>query len=160
MFICDYVRHRLIFEKNSNFGVRDTYDRAGVWLAQKGDAFEVFDVIAGGPADAAGLKVGDRVLAVDGKNAAQLSLTDVRTRWKTAEPGTVVKLDIQNSAGGTREIKLVLKDLVQQSHWSFWAGEGILQVGVLSLCLARGVCWGRIGARVNAIRNHASQERR
>jgi hypothetical protein len=49
-FICDYQRHRLIFEKNSNFGLRDSWDRAGVWLAHKGAAFEVFDVVASSPA--------------------------------------------------------------------------------------------------------------
>ena len=111
-FICDYQRHRLIFEKNSNFGLRDSYDRAGVWLAQKGDAFEVFDVVAGGPADEARLKVGDQVLAVDGKSAASLSLNEIRDRWKTVEPGTVVNLQVQDSAGTRRDIRMVLRDLV------------------------------------------------
>ncbi len=111
-FICDYQRHRLIFEKNSNFGLRDSWDRAGVWLAQKGDAFEVFDVVAGGPADEARLKVGDQVLAVDGKSAASLSLNEIRDRWKTVEPGTVVNLQVQDSAGARRETRMVLRDLV------------------------------------------------
>jgi hypothetical protein len=111
-FICDYAGHRLIFEKNSSFGLRDSYDRAGVWLVQKDATFEVFDVIAGGPADKARLKTGDRVLEVDGKSAVQLSLTEVRDRWKTAEPGTAVTLQIQDSVGAKREIRLVLKDLV------------------------------------------------
>jgi hypothetical protein len=111
-FISDYARHRLIFEKNSSFGLPDSYDRAGVWLAQKDDVFEVFDVIAGGPADETGLKVGDQVLAVDGVSAASLSLTEVRDRWKSAEPGTTVKLQVQAPAGTKREIRFVLKDLV------------------------------------------------
>jgi len=111
-FICDYARHRLIFEKNSDFGRRDSYDRAGIWLAQKGDAFEVFDVIPGGPADQAGLKVGDQVLAVEGKDTSQMVLTDLRQHWKTADPGTAVKLQVQDAAGAKREVKLVLRDLV------------------------------------------------
>jgi len=111
-FICDYARHRLIFEKNSDFGRRDSYDRAGIWLAQKGDAFEVFDVIPGGPADQAGLKVGDQVLAVEGKDTSQMVLTDLREHWKTADPGTAVKLQVQDAAGAKREVKLVLRDLV------------------------------------------------
>jgi hypothetical protein len=111
-FICDYARHRLIFEKNSDFDHRDRYDRAGMWLAQKGDAFEVFDVIRGGPADQAGLKVGDRVLAVDGKDTGQIVLTELRDHWKTADPGTVVKLQVLDEAGAKREVKFVLRDLV------------------------------------------------
>ena len=112
VFICDYARQRLIFEKNSDFGLRDSYDRAGVWLAQKGEAFEVFDVIPGGPAEKAGLKVGDRVLTVDGRDTAQIALTDLRDHWKAAEPGTVVKLQVQNTLSEKREVQLVLRDLV------------------------------------------------
>lgn len=111
-FICDYARHRLIFEKKSDFDHRDSYDRAGIWLAQKGDAFEIFDLIPGGPADQAGLKAGDRVLAVDGKDTGQIVLTELRDHWKTADPGTVVKLQVQDAAGAKREVKFVLRDLV------------------------------------------------
>jgi hypothetical protein len=111
-FICDYPQHRLIFEKNSDFGRRDSYDRAGIWLAQKGDTFEVFDVIPDGPADRAGLKVGALVLAVDGKNSAQIALTELRDHWKTADPGTIVKLEVQDAAGTKREAKFTLRDLV------------------------------------------------
>jgi hypothetical protein len=111
-FICDYARGRLIFEKNSNFGARDHYDRSGMWISQKGDAFEVFDVIPGGPADHAGLKVGDVILAVNRKSTAQLALTDVRDQWKNGDPGTEIKLQIQNAAGQKREATLKLRDLV------------------------------------------------
>jgi hypothetical protein len=112
VFICDYARHRLIFEKNSDFGRRDSYDRAGIWLAQKGDAFEVFDVIPGGPADQAGLKVGDHVLSVDGQEIAQMALTGLRDHWKTADPGTLVNLQVQDAAGTKREVRFALRDLV------------------------------------------------
>ncbi|MGE5322258.1 MAG: aspartyl protease family protein [Actinomycetota bacterium] len=111
-FICDYARHRLIFEKNSHFGLRDSYDRAGMWLAQKGDNFEVYDVIPGGPADHAGLKAGDIVLAINGTSTAQLALTDVRDSWKYGKPGTEVTLTVQQPSGKRLEIKVILRDLV------------------------------------------------
>ena len=112
IFICDYRRGRLIFEKNQNFGLRDSYDRAGVWLSQQGEAFEVFDVISGGPADLAGLKTGDTVIAVDGTASARLVLTEVRDRWKRAEPGTAVKVRVRTGSGDVRDVRLTLKDLV------------------------------------------------
>jgi hypothetical protein len=111
-FICDYVRGRLIFEKNLNFGTHDHYDRSGMWISQKRDAFEVFDVIPGGPADRAGLKVGDVILAVNGKSTAQLVLTSIRDQWKNGDPGTEIRLQLRNAAGQKREATLVLRDLV------------------------------------------------
>jgi hypothetical protein len=112
IFICDYARHRLIFEKNSDFGRHDSYDRAGIWLSQKGEAFEVFDVIPGGPADRAGLKAGDQILAVDGIAATQIVLTELRDHWKKTHPGTVVMLQVQNAEGAKRDVKFTLRDLV------------------------------------------------
>ena len=111
-FICDYARGRLIFEKNANFGTRDHYDRSGMWISQKGDVFEVFDVIPGGPADRAGLRVGDVIFSVNGKSTAHLRLTDVRDQWKNADPGTEINLKLLNAAGQKRDVKLVLRDLV------------------------------------------------
>ncbi len=112
VFICDYSRHRLIFEKNADFGRRDSYDRAGVWLSQSQEDFEVFDVIPGGAAAEAGLKVGERVLKIDGKSTSQLVLPQVRERWKTQNPGTTIKLQVQRPDGEKRSVTLVLKELV------------------------------------------------
>jgi predicted aspartyl protease len=111
-FICDYARQRLIFEKNSQFGLRDSYDRAGVWISQKGDAFEVFDVIPGGPADQAGLKVGDRITAINGESTAQLTLTQVRDSWKYGDSGTAIHLLIEAANHRKRSAKMILRDLV------------------------------------------------
>lgn len=111
-FICDYSRHRLIFEKNSQFEERDVYDRAGMWISQKGDLFEVFDVMSGGPASMAGLRPGDLILEVNGKNTGKLLLTDVRDKWKISPPGTVFNLLIQSPSGQTHSARLILEDLV------------------------------------------------
>ena len=63
----DYKQRRIIFEKNRNYGASDTFDRAGMWLGQDGKSFAVIDVIKGGPAAEAGIKVGDHILTIDGK---------------------------------------------------------------------------------------------
>jgi C-terminal processing protease CtpA/Prc len=107
----DYARQQLIFERNANDELRDNFDRAGWWLNMSEGGFEVLDVVPGGPAAEAGLKVGDRILAVDGKPAAQVSLPDLRVRLRSDAPGSKVALRI-GSGGTTREVTLTLRDLV------------------------------------------------
>ncbi|HKC64537.1 MAG TPA: aspartyl protease family protein, partial [Pyrinomonadaceae bacterium] len=109
--IFDYTRKQLIFEKNSNYGKPDSYDRAGMWFGQEGDHFEVIDVIAGGPASEAGIKVGDRILAIDGHRVSGLDLPTVRLRFKNDPPQKHVRLTVQRD-GGQREVVIVLRDLV------------------------------------------------
>jgi hypothetical protein len=108
----DYARGRLYFEKNRDYGSRDTYDRAGLWLSQTADgrAFEVFDVVARGPAAEAGLKAGDRVLRIDGRGVESLPLIEARSELKDARRKSV-RLTVQDGAG-TREVVIKLRDLV------------------------------------------------
>ena len=108
----DYTRRRLYFEKNRTYGRRDTYDRAGLWLSGSTDgrSFEVFDVIERGPAAEAGLKVGDRVVRIDGRNVESLRLIAARNELKDARRKSV-RLTVQDGAG-TREVVVKLRDLV------------------------------------------------
>lgn len=108
----DYTRRRLYFEKNRDFGRRDTYDRAGLWLsgAADGHSFEVFDVVASGPAAEAGLKVGDHVLAIDGRGVESLRLIAARNELKDARRKSV-RLTVQDDTG-TREVAVRLRDLI------------------------------------------------
>jgi C-terminal processing protease CtpA/Prc len=104
----DYGKQLVYLEPNASFAQRDEYDKAGMWLNRKGEAFEVMDVTAGGPAAAAGLKVGDGILAVDGRSAKEILLPDLRTRLKGDGP---VRLTVK-SGGRTRKVTLELRDLV------------------------------------------------
>jgi hypothetical protein len=109
--VWDYPRHQIFFEKNKNYGQRDVFDRAGFWINLAEGAFDVVDVIAGAPADVAGLKPGDRVVGVNGKKAGtEVTLPDFRL-LKMAPPGTNLILDVMR---GTQRltINITLKDLV------------------------------------------------
>lgn len=108
----DYTRRRLYLEKNSTYGRRDTYDRAGLWLSGSADgrAFEVFDVVARGPAAEAGLKAGDRILRVDGRSVESLPLIEARSELKDARRRSV-RLTVEDGAR-TREVVVQLRDLV------------------------------------------------
>jgi PDZ domain len=109
--VWNYGRHELFFEKNRLYGERDVYDRAGFWANAAGDTFVVVDVTPGSPADAAGLRAGDRILVANGKRAVgELSLHDLRL-LKKAPPGTNMILEVRRGAQRLT-IKLLLKDLV------------------------------------------------
>jgi predicted metalloprotease with PDZ domain len=107
----DYGNQRLIFERNANDARRDAYNRAGIWLNLGAKGYEVVDVVAGGPAAEAGLAVGDTIVAVDGTQASELALPQLRDRFRTEAPGTAVKLVLLRD-GVKREATLVLRDLV------------------------------------------------
>jgi hypothetical protein len=109
--IFDYQRQRLIFEPGAEVARRDVFDRAGLWLNLDEGAFEVADVIPGGPAADAGLASGDRILAVDGKPASSLSLPDLRLRFRSDPPGTGIHLRVR-SGKAERDVELTLRDLV------------------------------------------------
>ncbi|HKQ51107.1 MAG TPA: aspartyl protease family protein [Pyrinomonadaceae bacterium] len=109
--IYDYSRRRIIFEKNGLYGKPDSYDRSGMWFGLAGDHFEVIDVVAGGPAAEAGLRVGDQILEIDGRRSSRLDLPAVRLRFKNDPPRKRVRLVLSRD-GRRREVILVLRDLV------------------------------------------------
>jgi C-terminal processing protease CtpA/Prc len=78
-------------------------------LGDKG--FDVVDVFDGAPAAEAGLKVGDTILAVDGRKAGEeISLPDFRLRLREAV-GTTLKLDVARG-GEMLHLNVALRDLV------------------------------------------------
>lgn len=107
----DYSRHQLVFEKNRQYGRRDSYDRAGLWMGQDGDRFTVVDVIAGGPAAQAGVQQGESILAIGGVSTSKLLLPDARERIRRAKVGRKVTLLVETN-GKQRRVTIVLQDLV------------------------------------------------
>jgi len=107
----DYSRSRIIFEKNSQYGRRDSYDRAGLWMGQSGEHFVAIDVIAGGPAAAAGVQQGDIILAIDGTDTSKLILPDVREKIRREPVGNEMTL-LLDSSGKHHSVVLKLRDLV------------------------------------------------
>jgi hypothetical protein len=103
----DLPNDALYFERYLNFGAPDITDRGGMWIERSDGGFRVLDVVAGGPAAAAGLKAGDVIVEVNGYPSAQLLLPAVREVLRAA-PGARVKL--KKSDGS--EVTVVLRDLV------------------------------------------------
>lgn len=109
--VFDYGRQQVILEKNGAFGRRDVYDKSGLWLHAGDGAWDVMEVAPGGPAAQAGLAAGDRILAVDGKTPATLSLPELRLRLREPADGTEVVLRVRRGKE-ERTVKLVLRESV------------------------------------------------
>jgi hypothetical protein len=109
--IFNSARREIIFEKNDLFDIRDQYDKSGMWLGQKGESFEVVDVIKDGPAAVAGIRLGDCIVEVDGLPTSRWLLPDVRVRFRDAADNTPVRLRIRR-AGHTEDLVLTLRELV------------------------------------------------
>ena len=93
----DYANNVLYFEKNANYGQPDVYDRAGLWIERGDKGYEVVDIVAGGPAAAAGIKAGDLIVAINGKAWTAMPLSAVRAELK-APPGRKVRLKMDGGA--------------------------------------------------------------
>jgi hypothetical protein len=108
----DYPRKRLIFEKPDAPPEPYEFDMSGLFIATEGADYKtvvVESVTAGSPAAEAGVKVADRLEAVDGKPVTDYSLDALRQQWK--RPGAEVRLTLRR---GTETIHthFVLKRLV------------------------------------------------
>ncbi|MFL5299881.1 MAG: aspartyl protease family protein [Anaeromyxobacteraceae bacterium] len=106
----DYAGKRMWFEPNAQDALPDAYDRAGLWVNLDGPAFAVMDVLEGGPAHQAGVRVGDRILSVDGAPVTKTTLAEFRALLRTRTPGKAVNLVVE-AAGKPRPAKVVLRDL-------------------------------------------------
>ncbi len=107
----DYSRRQMVLEKSKDFARVDSYDRAGVWMGQDGKGFFAVDVVAGGPADEAGIRKGDRLLAIDGVSTEKLVLPEVRERMRRGVVGSRVTIVIEHD-GVRRVAEVRLRDLV------------------------------------------------
>ncbi len=107
--IIDYPHSRFLLVPLK--GEADRFDRAGLWLGRHGAQFEVFDVIAGGPADIAGLRTGDIVTEIDRSKVETLDLFAIREKLR--DPGYNEPVLIDYLRGGRAgQASLRLRDLL------------------------------------------------
>jgi hypothetical protein len=79
--IFDYPRGRMILEANARFAEPEEFDMSGVGFrmdAAEPDGLCIAAVRPGSPAEEAGLRAGDRLVAIDGRPAVELGLERVR----------------------------------------------------------------------------------
>lgn len=83
------------------------YGGVGSLIRQKGDYVRFAEPYKGCPADRAGIKIGDRILEIDGKSAKGMTVEQVSNRLK-GDPDTEVRLKIGRLVDDA-EVKLTLR---------------------------------------------------
>ena len=107
----DYPGRKLWLKPGALIDLGDACDRAGLWLARRGAELEVMDVVPNGPAEAAGLTVGDRIVRINGAAVDTIALPAFRRRLATDPPGTGIEFVVRRGADQTPR-RLVLRDLL------------------------------------------------
>lgn len=79
----------------------------GLWYDLRKSSAKLTRVLDGSPAWRAGLRKGDRILAIDGQSTDALGADDIRSRLN-ALPAAGLKLDVQHADGST--LQAVLKE--------------------------------------------------
>jgi carboxyl-terminal processing protease len=75
--------------------------------------FTVQSVVAGGPADRAGVQAGDAITAVDGTDTSNLSLDDLSKRLRNGEAGSTVVLGLKRAGGASQDVTIKRAEIVQ-----------------------------------------------
>ncbi len=79
-------------------------DHSGFGLASGDNELSIVHVAANSPAASDGWRVGDRILAINGRRIDASYIRGQHWRWRFMPPGTLVKL--QDQAGRMRELRL------------------------------------------------------
>ncbi len=108
----DYSRKRLYLVPNESYSRPEGWDRSGLWLNRAEGGFRVEQVEPATPGAEAGLAAGDLLLAIDGRAASDLSLSDLRLRLRAEPPGTRLALTVRKEDGSTKDLSLVLRELL------------------------------------------------
>jgi hypothetical protein len=107
----DYDARKMYLVPNGDFAKPDPFDRSGVWILSDGDALKVAFVSPQGPAEKAGLKVGERILSVGDEASKTRTVSEWRVRFREQPAGTHVQMRVSNGTA-ERKVDLVLADVI------------------------------------------------
>jgi len=106
----DYSRRVVHLAPGVDAGQPFAADRAGLWINAHPQGVVAMAVMDGGPADQAGVRVGDVVVEVDGTSASALGLAALRERLAGSPAGERVRMSLRRG-DATAEAALLLRDL-------------------------------------------------
>jgi hypothetical protein len=87
------------------------FDRSGLWINSGPDGYVVTDVAANGPAEQAGIQVGDIITRLDGVPSRFDGLSDARILLRARPAGTHIELEVKRG-NETRKTAVVLRDQI------------------------------------------------
>lgn len=87
------------------------FDRIGLWLNRAEGGLKIMDIAAGGPAEEAGLKVGDVVTAIGGISVSAETLSDARRSLKLLAVGRPVTI-VAERDGKTQSRTVIPRNLI------------------------------------------------
>src|SRR5262245_43513976 len=108
----DYERRQVYLEPGRRYADRDHLTRAGLLLTRRSGKVGVESVLKDSPADRAGLRTGDEVLAVDGRGIAQWDLPQLTDLLDEGEPGRKVEVRVMRD-GHQKQLKVKLSEVVR-----------------------------------------------
>ncbi|MDE5907101.1 MAG: S41 family peptidase, partial [Alistipes sp.] len=101
------------------------YGGVGSLIRKKGDWVIFAQPYKGSPADRAGLRIGDKILAIDGKSAEGFTTEQVSASLK-GNPGSKVKLTVEHLDGTQQTLTLTRERIsIPSVPYAGWAAEGI-----------------------------------
>jgi len=114
-------------EEMSGFELLTTgkYGGVGSLIRKKGDWVTFAQPYEGSPADRAGIRIGDRILSIDGKSAEGFTTEQVSTLLK-GDPGSKVRIGIERLDGTRSTLTLTRQRIAIPSvPYAGWAAAGI-----------------------------------
>ncbi len=108
----DYERRHVYLEPGARYSDRDHLTRAGVMFARRGGIVTIEDVLHGSPADRAGLRAGDEVIAVQGREIANWDLPQLQALLDDGPIGEKVTVIVRRESRG-RTVRVRLADVVR-----------------------------------------------
>ncbi|HEX3458161.1 MAG TPA: aspartyl protease family protein [Candidatus Baltobacteraceae bacterium] len=100
----------LYLAKNEEFGAPFTFTRTGIAVNRVSGATVVAWVIPDSPAQQAGIRQGDTLVAIGGRSAAALSPDQIKDYW-TMPAGTALRVTVSRG-GKPFDVTLTLRDLL------------------------------------------------
>lgn len=102
------------------------YGGIGALIRQKGDYVMIAEPYKGSPADKAGLRIGDKIVAIEGKDAKGFTTADVSKLLK-GEPNTTVRVTVEKLIDGTRAEHKIRRERIAIPSVSYYGyvAEGV-----------------------------------
>lgn len=111
--VIDYTKQEVWLKPVGRWKQRFRFDRSGMSLLAGGAqlrTFNVASIIPGGPADRAGLKIGDRIASINGTSSTFLSLSGIIRRFE-GKAGRTIKIRYSR-AGVYYSVAFKLEELI------------------------------------------------